>query len=101
MDESTFGMETGADAFFRFNRRVWKFRTLYKRRKEDKQMSGLDIFIKIVEMIYKIVSAINTGGRFFFFLRKECKKYTIDENEDEAKTTSPVAAGEAEAHLHE
>lgn len=53
------------------------------------------------ERIYKIVSAINTGGRFFFFLRKECKKYTIDENEDEAKTTSPVAAGEAEAHLHE
>ena len=89
MDESTFGMKTGADAFFRFNRRVWKFRTLYKRRKEDKQM------------IYKIISAINTGGRFFFFLRKECKKYTIDENEDEAKTTSPVAAGEAEAHLHE
>ena len=63
-------------------------------------MSGLDIFIKIVEMICKIVSAINTGGRFFF-LRKECKKYTIDENEDEAKTASPVAAGEAEAHLHE
>lgn len=64
-------------------------------------MSEFDIFIKIVEMICKIVSAINTGGRFFFFLRKECKKHTIDENEDETKTTSPVAAGEADAHLNE
>lgn len=63
-------------------------------------MDNFEIFVKIVEMICKIVSAVNTGGRFFFFLRKECKDHTINENVDETKSTSPAATGEVDT-LHE
>ena len=32
-------------------------------------MEYFEVFIKIVEVICKIVSAINTGGRFIFYQR--------------------------------
>ncbi|WP_270368503.1 hypothetical protein [Eubacterium ramulus] len=63
-------------------------------------MEYFEVFIKIVEVICKIVSAINTGGRFIFYIRKERSKCINDENVDKTKSTSPAATGEADA-LHE
>lgn len=63
-------------------------------------MDNLEILVKIVEMIYKIVSVVNTGGRFVFFLRKECEKHTLNENVDETKSTSPAGTEEVDT-LHE